>query len=472
MPHPGQTPHDPYRPGRPPPPARPIDEIRAWHESNESGFLDSSPLILELNASFARQRRRQMRYLVVFSVFVFTFTIFAWVYVRDSDPPWDADLPSSGPEPATRDCPAPDRLRQALDAATPSDSADATMRSPAQWDTPTLSRTVGANTETFARLKELLNDEEWQPRHPAWKSVDLGSHDRWQALGSAPEAAAAYYSRRGQDEAAMLAGMELALLAQKLQSISAWPAYYARGVEVHERACKAIASALRQSGMDSRTLSNVQAEFEGLTPSDVVLKERIDDFYAFERHLILGPRPGDAWSQPAAKLGSRLFFKPNQTLSLFTSSMRELADQTAKAPTVVTNQITLRLGPPGTPSGFPGGPNRAGMTYANGRVWYYSSLLDHLVAQRARHSLVLTMFGVRRYVLDHGRAPAKLEDLLPRYFVALPLDPWTGEPLHYNAKKGLIYSVGTNFKDEGGRDNDDPLSDNTEPTVMVRSSGP
>ncbi len=435
--------------------------------------IDTTPIIQELNASFARQRRRQTNLLLALSVLVFSLTVLAWIYVRDEAPPWDGDLVG---EKATANpagpCPAPERLRQALEAARPSDAMELATRSPALWDTPALSRLVGANAPAFAAMKD-LSDIDWQPAHPAWKTTDLGGNEQqWQALGVAKEAAVAYYSRRGQDEAAMLGGMELAVLAQKLQSLSAWPTYYARGVEVHERACRAIASMLRQASMDARTLSNVQAEFERLTPTDAMLKARLYGFYEFERRLIVGERPGDPWNEPVtaamADHGRRLFFKPEQTLALFASSMRELADQTPRAATPVTHQITLRIGPPGLPTGFPGGPNRAGLRYANERIWQYAKLLDCLALQRTRHVLVLTLFGVRRYALDHGRAPEKLEDLLPRYFNSLPADPYTGEPLHYDAAKGLVFSVGTNFKAEGGRANEDPLSDDTEPTVMVR----
>ena len=493
MPPPGQTPHDPYRPEQGPPPQpwrspwseepAPLNypgKRRSRDEQDHLGPFDddyevyagSSPLIQELNASFARQRQRQMNYLVAFAVFVFSFTVLAWVYVRDDDRPWDSDLPVAKPDIAARINPAPDRLREALETAKASDSDANVVLSPPTWDTPSLSREVGAHEECFIHLKALLNDEDWQPTHPAWKETDLGAHANWQALGTAKEAAAAYYSRRGQDEAAMLAGMELALLANKLESISAWPSYYARGVEVHERACKAIASMLRQNSMDARTLSKIQAEFEGITPSDDVLKARIMGFYDLERHLLVGLRPGDPWSQPMAGPHNKLFFKPNHTVQLFAASMRELADQVARVPTPATGQIAQRVGRAGHPAGLPFGPNRDGMKYLNQRVWNYAGLLDHMALQRTRHALVLTLFGVRRFALDHGRAPQKLEELIPRYFTALPADPFTGEPFHYNAAKGLIYSVGTNFRDEGGKDNDDPLSDNTEPTVMVRASEP
>ncbi|MDB6139541.1 MAG: hypothetical protein JWO94_2613 [Verrucomicrobiaceae bacterium] len=484
---PGPPPQDPYRPEGTTPPQEPWrspwsdEEVspppRASGEPSyrnpiAAAWIDNSPVIQELNASFARQRRQQMNLLLVLSVTVFSFTVLAWVYVRDDDPPWDGDLVSEKVAVSSTACEAPDRLHLALDAAKPTDSPDLAIRSPALWDTPALSRVVLANATAFSHIKDLLSDDDWQPQNPAWKAVDLGSHEQWHSLGVAKEAAAAYYSRRGQDEAAMLAGMELAVMAEKLQSISAWPTYYARGVEMHERACKAIASTLRQASIDARRLSQIQAEFERLAPDEGVLKARLAGFYEFERHLIVGSRPGDPWDEPAAHLtkkhSSRLFFKPNQTLALFASSMRELSDQAAKPPIAISHQITQRLGPPGRPSGFPGGPNRSGLKYANDRLWNYANLLDYLALQRTRHALVLTLFGVRRYVLDHGKAPDKLEDLLPHYFTALPADPYTGEPLRYDAAKGLIYSVGIDFRSEGGRANDDPMSDDAEPTVMIR----
>ncbi|MDB6116958.1 MAG: hypothetical protein JWO08_739 [Verrucomicrobiaceae bacterium] len=435
-------------------------------------MMNASPVIQELNKTFARQRRQQMNLLLMLSMTVFSLTVLAWVYVRDDDTPWDSDLTSEKAANVTGVCPAPDRLHLALDAAKPTDNGDLKMRSPAQWDTPALSRLVLANAAAFTHVKDLLNDDDWQPQNPLWKAVDLGSHEQWQTLGAAMEAAAAYYSRRGQDEAAMLAGMEMAVMAEKLESISAWPTYYARGVEMHERACKAIASLLRQASTDARRLSQVQTEFEKLEPTEATLKTRLKGFYEFERHLIVGSRPGDPWDEPSVHPSqnrfSRLFFKTNQTLALFASSMRELSDQVPKAPGAVTHQIAQRIGPQGRPAGFPGGPNHSGFKYANERIWHYASLLDYLALQRARHALVLTLFGARRYALDHGKAPQKLEDLMPRYFTALPADPYTGEPLRYDAEKGLIYSVGINFKAEGGRANDDPMSDDAEPTVMIR----
>jgi hypothetical protein len=63
---------------------------------------------------------------------------------------------------------------------------------------------------------------------------------------------------------------------------------------------------------------------------------------------------------------------------------------------------------------------------------------------------------------EHGRYPAKLDDLAPKYLPAVPDDLFSGKPLIYKPdEKGyVLYSVGPNGKDEGGRYyDDDPPGD-------------
>src|SRR5262249_41578695 len=66
-------------------------------------------------------------------------------------------------------------------------------------------------------------------------------------------------------------------------------------------------------------------------------------------------------------------------------------------------------------------------------------------------------FARAAYHRDHGRYPAKLEALAPKYLPAVPGDLFSGEPLVYRQEvKGyLLYSVGANGKDEEGRWFDD-----------------
>jgi hypothetical protein len=71
-------------------------------------------------------------------------------------------------------------------------------------------------------------------------------------------------------------------------------------------------------------------------------------------------------------------------------------------------------------------------------------------------------FALAAYRGDHGRYPAKLDALATKYLAAVPGDVFSGKALIYRpADKGyLVYSVGPNGKDDGGRwYDDDPPGD-------------
>jgi hypothetical protein len=77
-------------------------------------------------------------------------------------------------------------------------------------------------------------------------------------------------------------------------------------------------------------------------------------------------------------------------------------------------------------------------------------------------------FALAAYRAGHRRYPAKLADLAPKYLAAVPGDLFAGGPLAYRpSERGyLLYSVGPNGKDEGGRwYDDDPPGD--DPNVRM-----
>jgi len=71
-------------------------------------------------------------------------------------------------------------------------------------------------------------------------------------------------------------------------------------------------------------------------------------------------------------------------------------------------------------------------------------------------------FALAAYQREEGNYPATLDALAPKYLKEVPLDLFSGKPLIYQpSEKGyLLYSVGVNGKDEGGRSfDDDPPGD-------------
>jgi hypothetical protein len=66
-------------------------------------------------------------------------------------------------------------------------------------------------------------------------------------------------------------------------------------------------------------------------------------------------------------------------------------------------------------------------------------------------------FALAAYHSDHGRYPQKLDELEPKYVKTIARDIFSGKPLTYrpSGKGYLLYSVGVNGRDDGGRGYDD-----------------
>ncbi len=80
--------------------------------------------------------------------------------------------------------------------------------------------------------------------------------------------------------------------------------------------------------------------------------------------------------------------------------------------------------------------------------------------QTARHGVLA--FALAAYHADQGKYPASLADLSPKYLKQVPDDLFSGKPLIYTPADGgfLLYSVGVNGADDGGRSfGDDPKGD-------------
>jgi hypothetical protein len=84
---------------------------------------------------------------------------------------------------------------------------------------------------------------------------------------------------------------------------------------------------------------------------------------------------------------------------------------------------------------------------------HYSVLLKRAAQKQARANAAVGWCALERYRLKHGRLPENLEELVPEFVGAVPVDPVNGQPLRY-ARKGardyLLYSVGWNLKDDNG----------------------
>lgn len=72
--------------------------------------------------------------------------------------------------------------------------------------------------------------------------------------------------------------------------------------------------------------------------------------------------------------------------------------------------------------------------------------------KRARLRLLITHLALREFWLETNRYPDTLEELVPRYLPAVPLDPFADRALTYKKQSGayMLYSIGHDRLDDSG----------------------
>ena len=99
-------------------------------------------------------------------------------------------------------------------------------------------------------------------------------------------------------------------------------------------------------------------------------------------------------------------------------------------------------------------PSRLGGSRTDLRALLNEDMVRHAQDLAIVRSMRLVV-AIERHRRAHGeKSPARLEDMVPEYLTALPIDPFSGKPLIMAAEANgyVVYSVGANRRDEGGGD--------------------
>ncbi len=366
----------------------------------------------------------------------------------------------------TASLPSMDRLRVLLESVTPLPSGDHASSPPWVWDYPAVADIHRKNGVALSNLKDLLEDEDWKPRNSKWFRSDLGSHAGWVSLAVVKQAEAVYVAKRGDELGAFLAAIDLAELARRMQEIHAWPSFYERSFMLHERACQTLAWLLKQTKAGDEQLRTFAADFAQWAPSDEMLRDALGTFYLHEKKIMLGPMSGEpagtlpsAFIQPHSR-GLLSSFKPNATLRLFLDTFRELQDESLRA---AASRSAIRSDWHPTRIGA----NAGGEKYFAKRIAAYLPLVARQDLAEGRQAVVSALFTVRRFMLSYHRRPRMLLNVRQDFRDQSFLDPFTGAPLNYDDRTGVLSSAGANLRPDSIQPGDYPLADPSELAVEV-----
>ncbi len=104
-------------------------------------------------------------------------------------------------------------------------------------------------------------------------------------------------------------------------------------------------------------------------------------------------------------------------------------------------------------------PNAAGRVVLEWVPSAFGRFLRDKCDENVQVDATRTLLALRAFQLTRGALPQSLEQLVPDYLGALPIDDFDGLPLRYSRERGLLWSVGADLVDAGGRSGDGSGSD-------------
>ena len=182
----------------------------------------------------------------------------------------------------------------------------------------------------------------------------------------------------------------------------------------------------------------------------------------------------DRVSQLLSSILPRYSTHPNRMFEKVAQNNYELAQQAG----YYCDKIELR------PTVKPAESSWFDILRPNGSLLYFladqSMFRDYFTRRCFAHAYVesiQTIVAMQTYKLDKGALPENLNELVPDYLDELPVDPFNGQTLEYSKADQWLYSVGTNFEDNGGskaayfvrrcENNEDCTSNPTFPIVYI-----
>ena len=199
-----------------------------------------------------------------------------------------------------------------------------------------------------------------------------------------------------------------------------------------------------------RELNRFKANQEGLTNT---FKVEYQTASRFLDNLASGKNPvtGSESNPMPVAFSVKLFFSPTKTKMKFARADRVLCDNLSRPfseipwselPVVETNVPVWK---------------RIIKGNAVGDILFelMEPSLKSFASRKSRENVEVTatqlLLALKIYKMRHDQLPESLSDLAPEFFPTVPIDDFDGKPFRYLPDKKLIYSVGPDLKDSGGK---------------------
>lgn len=235
------------------------------------------------------------------------------------------------------------------------------------------------------------------------------------------------------------------------------------GIAITERGHQALVEILQSGRLDEAQLNNLALRLDERDFSDELITDALRIEYQSFKLTVEDIASGkESWSGlTGGSTGGPLVlrpgvpeflnFKKNRTILLFADSYRQMILEVplprSEAPRLATRKAEeiLKDRWRHLVSG-----NAVGIIIFGVGIPAIDSMADRFSEQQIIHDLTRLQVALLRYRAEEGTYPESLDSLVPKYLPAIPLDEMDGKPLRFNSDAKILYSVGNDFRDDGG----------------------
>jgi hypothetical protein len=432
---------------------------------------------------------------LVYGIPLAAITVLAYLWLRDEPPPYDEDLKVQRiqiPEDKnaltfflqavekldmpSRDVPLASQAKvQSEEGAGPENERDLfnEIAEGKRWDGPFVEKVLKRNAEALALWEKGMAAPHFQTFEV--KSInDVIPHVfSYHAIANLVTVRARAAAKRGDSQAALAEGLKLVRFGRRIEGDKGCLVeYLVVGLWIKHMGMEVIRQALVDSTLPPARLRHCASELSKYPIDADGLGDAFRNEYVVQMEVIDGltshkyspaflsqiggspswPSPGWALLWEAIRVVS---FKPQATRRTFAEN--------------------ARFGIQNVPKPFkdmaPEDPNIRDFSLARGAL--SGNLLGRVCCRlllsgawgalelkcRGNVELAATriLLAMKAYKLDKGTLPRTLDELVPQYLDAVPIDDYDGKPMRYNAAKKVVYSVGRDLKDGGGMTMEDYL---------------
>jgi len=327
------------------------------------------------------------------------------------------------------------------------------------WDENLATEILERNEETFVLFEKGLACPHFQVPRAEGIDADVSYAFGYLALARLHCLRALALVKEGHEERAFEEAMKVVRFGHRIEGAKGGLITYFIGLTVKGLGVDMLRELVSESSLPPDRLKVYADRLASLGPNEEGLADTLRCEYEWEigiledfragKHSLDEFRDGGEERGRPKQIPTSFVFKPNETRRLCAEMFRPIIDNVPKP--YVEMQPREKPWPEewGTLRCLLSG-NAVGKMLYSVLVPATKQVLELKVRAKTEVAATRLLIAMKAYKMEQGRLPETLEELVPEYIDAVPLDDFDGKPMRYNPGKRVIYSVGEDLKDDGG----------------------